>query len=84
MLCVHSWHHTQSLARKIQVGRLVFLSELAIYLFSVINFLANKNKAWATLFPTVSTTENNCLFCLAICHHLRGYFSSYLMLVCSW
>ena len=55
MLCVHSWHHPQSLARKIQVGRLVFLSELAIYLFSVINFLANKNKAWATLFPTVST-----------------------------
>ena len=41
MLYVHSWHHLQSLARKIQVGRSMFLSELAIYLFSVINFLAN-------------------------------------------
>ena len=28
MLCVHSWHHLQSMAREIQVGRSLFLSEL--------------------------------------------------------
>ena len=49
MLCVHLWHHLQSIARKIQVTQVSA---------SVTNFLANKNnKARATL--GISNSEHH-------------------------
>ena len=81
MLCVHLQHYLQSLARKIQKGSQCFLASfLATYFLSL---TLRRKLAKATPVQTVSTTENNCLFCLVICHHFVGIFSSYLMMVWS-